>query len=55
MLRRFRKSSAGATAIEYGLIIALIALVMLVGLTALGGKSNSQFERVKSEAGKALK
>lgn len=36
-LRRLTADEAGATAIEYGLIAALIAIAMLGGLQALGG------------------
>jgi pilus assembly protein Flp/PilA len=34
---RFLKNESGATAIEYGLIAALIAVVIIGGLTAVGG------------------
>jgi pilus assembly protein Flp/PilA len=37
MLRNLRADRRGATAIEYGLIVALIAIAMIGGLTALGG------------------
>lgn len=37
MLRRLSRDEQGATAIEYGLIVALIALGMIGGLSALGG------------------
>lgn len=33
----------GATAIEYGLIAALMALVIIVGLTALGGETGALY------------
>jgi pilus assembly protein Flp/PilA len=33
---RFAKDRSGATAIEYGLIAALIVLVIVVGMTATG-------------------
>lgn len=55
MLRRIRHSRDGATAIEYALILACIALVMLVGLTALGGKTGSHYDYINDEAGKAMK
>ena len=35
-LERFRKDEKGATAIEYGLIAALIAVAAIVGMTAIG-------------------
>jgi pilus assembly protein Flp/PilA len=36
-LRRLPADDKGATAIEYGLIAALIVIAMLAGLGALGG------------------
>lgn len=37
MFRRFLKDKSGATAIEYGLIAALIALAIVGGVGATGG------------------
>ena len=37
MLRKLRANERAATAIEYGLIAALIVLAMLGGLQSLGG------------------
>jgi pilus assembly protein Flp/PilA len=36
-LRKFRADERGATAIEYGLICALIIIAMMAGLSTLGG------------------
>ncbi|TGQ23898.1 Flp family type IVb pilin, partial [Mesorhizobium sp. M00.F.Ca.ET.220.01.1.1] len=36
----FLRDNSGATAIEYGLIAALIALGIMVGATSLGGALN---------------
>ena len=36
----------GATAVEYGLIIALIAAVIVVVVAALGGKITDAFQKV---------
>ena len=33
---RFRQASSGATAVEYGLIAALIAVVIITGVSAIG-------------------
>lgn len=41
IIRKFRKSEHGATAIEYGLIAALIAVGMIGGVTLLGKKTNA--------------
>jgi pilus assembly protein Flp/PilA len=35
MLKRFVKDSRGATAIEYGLIVALICLAIVSGITSM--------------------
>lgn len=37
MIRRLPADDKGATAIEYGLIAALIVMAMMAGLSALGG------------------
>ncbi len=44
LLSHFAKDESGATAIEYGLIAALIALAIITGATTLGDKLNSQFD-----------
>jgi pilus assembly protein Flp/PilA len=36
----------GATMVEYGLLVALIALVAIVGVTLLGTNLNSLFSQV---------
>jgi pilus assembly protein Flp/PilA len=46
--KRFLKDESGATAIEYGLIAALIAVVIIGGLTALGSQLNTTFTSVKT-------
>ena len=43
ILGRFLKEESGATAIEYGLIAALIATALITGATALGNSLNTQF------------
>ena len=43
---RFLKDESGATAIEYGLIAALVAVVIITGLTALSGALNNTFNAV---------
>ena len=40
---KFRKACSGATAIEYGLIAALIAVVIVTGLTAVGNNIGHTF------------
>ena len=43
MLRRFLKNEKGATAVEYGLIAALISVVIISALSALGTSIETQF------------
>jgi pilus assembly protein Flp/PilA len=46
---RFMKDESGATAIEYGLIAALISVALITGATALGNKLNSQFNALSTK------
>jgi pilus assembly protein Flp/PilA len=46
--REFLKDESGATAIEYGLIAALIAVVIITALTTLGQRVSGSFSRVGS-------
>lgn len=41
----------GATAVEYGLMVALIAVAIIVTVTALGGQLNSLFSAVTRALG----
>ena len=43
---RFVKDESGATAIEYGLIVALIAVVIITAVTTLGTKLSGTFTNV---------
>ncbi|WP_377291742.1 Flp family type IVb pilin [Rhizobium sp. SG2393] len=45
---RFLKDESGATAIEYGLIAALISVALITGATALGSKLNTQFNNLST-------
>jgi pilus assembly protein Flp/PilA len=45
-LMRFLKDEDGVTAIEYGLIAALIAVVIIVSVTAVGGGLRTTFETI---------
>jgi pilus assembly protein Flp/PilA len=49
LIARFVKDESGATAIEYGLIAALIALAIMVGAGELGNALNDQFSEVAGE------
>ena len=43
---RFWKNQTGATAIEYGLIAALIALVIITAVTTLGTNLRGKFNNI---------
>ncbi len=43
MIARLRKDEKGATAIEYGLIAALIAVMLITALGTLGNNMANQF------------
>ena len=43
LISRFVRDEKGATAIEYGLIAALIAVVIITGVTAVGTKLSTTF------------
>jgi pilus assembly protein Flp/PilA len=45
---RFLKDESGATAIEYGLIAALIAVVLVGTLTAVGGQLETTFKTIET-------
>jgi pilus assembly protein Flp/PilA len=48
MLRILRADERGATAIEYGLICALIAVAAIGGMQSLGGGSAGMWGRILS-------
>jgi pilus assembly protein Flp/PilA len=48
LLTRFAKDNSGATAIEYGLIAAGIAAVIILAVNALGTSVNAAFGTVNS-------
>ena len=47
-IARFFKDEDGATAIEYGLIAALIAVAIIGGVTAVGDQANNTFTGVSN-------
>lgn len=51
LVRTFAADERGATAIEYGLITALIAVFLIAALSALGTNMSSEF----AELGSAIK
>ena len=50
-VRRFAQNESGATAIEYGLIIALIAVVIIAAVGTIGTKINNGFGSVNTGLG----
>jgi pilus assembly protein Flp/PilA len=46
-------SDEGATAVEYGLMVALIAGVIVVAVYALGGSLSTLFQHTSTTVGKA--
>jgi pilus assembly protein Flp/PilA len=48
---RFFKDEEGATAVEYALMVFLIAVAIVATVTALGGRLNTVFTSVVSALG----
>lgn len=46
---RFVKEESGATAIEYGLIAALISVALIAGATTLGNNLNNVFQNISTK------
>jgi pilus assembly protein Flp/PilA len=44
--QRLGKAAKGATAVEYGLLVALIAAVIIAAVTLLGGQLSALFASV---------
>lgn len=47
-IRKMLKNEKGATAIEYGLIAALIAVAAIGAMTSIGTKLNTTFNKVSN-------
>jgi pilus assembly protein Flp/PilA len=52
-LNKIRKDESGATAIEYGLIAALIAVVLISTLGALGNNMKNSFDKISTNVSTA--
>lgn len=46
LVRTFLRDESGATAIEYGLIAALIAVAIIAGATSVGGNLATTFGNI---------
>ena len=53
-MRRLRSDKRGATAIEYGLIAALIAVAIISSLQTLGGGSNGMWGKLDSKLSNSI-
>jgi pilus assembly protein Flp/PilA len=46
---RIKREQKGATAVEYGLMVGLIAVAIIVTVGLLGGKLNGLFEQITNK------
>jgi pilus assembly protein Flp/PilA len=49
LFRKLNRDEKGATAIEYGLIAALVAVAAIAAMTSLGTQLNNTLTKVKTE------
>ena len=54
LLRKLRRDESGATAIEYGLIVALVAIAAIGGFQALGGGSSGLWGTILTRVSAAM-
>jgi len=47
-LMAFLKDEEGATAVEYGIMVAAIAAVIILTVIAVGSKTNNAFQKINS-------
>ena len=52
LIKNLIRDEAGATAIEYGLIAALIAVAAITAMTSLGSNLDATFDNVSGELAK---
>jgi pilus assembly protein Flp/PilA len=55
LITRFARDTRGATAIEYGLIVALVAIGFLAGLKALGDGNSASWGATSNKITGAMK
>jgi pilus assembly protein Flp/PilA len=53
-IKRFLREDEGVTMVEYGLIAALIAVVCIVAITAIGTNLNSVFTFISGKLAAAV-
>lgn len=54
LLRKLCADQKGATAIEYGLIAALLGVAIMTGLSALGGGSGGMWTDISSKVDNSM-
>jgi pilus assembly protein Flp/PilA len=52
-VKRFVREEEGATMVEYGLMVALIAVVCIAAVTLLGGNLSTKFNAVATDVSAA--
>lgn len=52
-VQRFLKSEDGPTAVEYAVMLALIIIVCLTAITAVGTQAAAQFNNIATKVGGA--
>ena len=55
LVSKFLKDESGATAIEYGLIAALISVAIIAAATSLGGEVSDTFNAIDTKLDAANK
>ena len=55
LFRRFLRAERGATAVEYGLIVAGIAIAIIAVVNSLGGDLQNTFSEVSDNLGNAAR
>lgn len=51
LFSQMKNNKKGQGMVEYGLIIGLIAIVVIIALTAMGGGLKTIFEKINTELG----
>ncbi len=46
-IRKFAKDEEGATAVEYGMMVGLIAVAIIITVAAIGSQLNTLFTTIK--------
>ena len=53
-MKSLRKDNSGATAVEYGLILAMIFLAMVASVQSMGNQVMSVWEKVSTDSSEAI-